>query len=530
MRRRDFIEHGIAATGLTALGPVFWRRALTAPAAPGPGPYGPPGPPDANGIRLPPGFRSRVVARAGRAVGRTGYVWHRFPDGQATFATDDGGWILVSNSEALAGKGGGASAIRFAASGSIEAAYRICSGTNANCAGGATPWGTWLTCEEFDLGGVWECDPLGVRAARNRPALGAFNHESVAVDPVEHRLYMTEDERDGGLYRFTPVAYPDLSRGRLEIARVDAGAVRWVPVPDPGAIRTPTRRQVLDRAAFAGGEGIWFDSRVVYFSTKGDGRVWAYDTATRRLEALLDGGPDRLDGPDNLTVAPSGDLFVCEDTERGAFGIRVVSPEREVAPFAVCEGDRHAGSEAAGVVFDPSGTRLYFSSQRADRTGAVYEVTGPFRGLAGWSAAPAPLAGPSGDGGSTREDAAAPGLGVRPERRRLRLAQLRDGLTVQIAVDGPAAVEVALRTSDLDTRPGRRGSTRRPVTRTLARGRARVRDGVAMTLPVELARVRRALDRRRAGSALEVRARLVVQARDDRGEVRVANVRITLTG
>ena len=145
----------------STLGPAFWRDALAATARARASAYGALGPPDANGLRLPPGFTAREIARANKPVPGTAYPWHIFPDGQATFPAPGGGWVLVSNSESLAPSGAGSSAIRFDADGSIAAAYRILSGTNANCAGGGTPWGTWLSCEEHDYGVVWECDPSG---------------------------------------------------------------------------------------------------------------------------------------------------------------------------------------------------------------------------------------------------------------------------------------------------------------------------------------------------------------------------------
>src|SRR5262245_12114854 len=176
-------------------------------------------PPDRNGIRLPAGFSSRTIATSLQPVRddtvETGYTWHEFPDGGATFAQQDGGWIYVSNSESIGQLGGGASAIRFAADGRISSAYRILAGTRLNCAGGATPWGTWLSCEEIAFGFVYECDPRGVAPARKLRALGAFQHEAASVDPVYRHIYMTEDESDGCLYRFSPRSFPDLAQGKL---------------------------------------------------------------------------------------------------------------------------------------------------------------------------------------------------------------------------------------------------------------------------------------------------------------------------
>src|SRR5918999_2641243 len=102
LSRRAFIQSGLAGGAALAFGPAFWRGALEASADPariGEGPYGPLGPPDANGVRLPQGFSSRVIARGGMEVEGTDYTWHIFSDGASTFRTKDGGWILVSNSE-----------------------------------------------------------------------------------------------------------------------------------------------------------------------------------------------------------------------------------------------------------------------------------------------------------------------------------------------------------------------------------------------------------------------------------------------
>src|SRR5918992_1351109 len=108
--RRELIVSGALAAGALAGSPRLLREALAAPARAGAGPYGPLGPPDANGLMLPPGFSSREIARGLSHV--AGYAWPSFPDGQATFATRDGGWVLVTNSESLAVTGAGAARAR----------------------------------------------------------------------------------------------------------------------------------------------------------------------------------------------------------------------------------------------------------------------------------------------------------------------------------------------------------------------------------------------------------------------------------
>jgi secreted PhoX family phosphatase len=385
VERRHFLRVAVVGAAAAAFGGASWRDAFAATAQPGPSPYGPLLAADGNGLMLPANFTSRVIARTGQRVPGTSHLWHLAPDGGACFADGDG-WIYVSNSEVPFI--GGVSAVRFGPDGSIVDAYRTLDGTNVNCAGGATPWNTWLSCEEFDLGAVYETDPWGDKDAVIRPAMGRFKHEACAVDPDRRVVYMTEDVSDGCLYRFTPAQWPDLSAGLLEVMMGDNeqtdGAVNWQEVPDPGGFPTATRNQVSGAKRFNGGEGCYYADGVCWFTTKGDNRVWAYDAGNSSIsltydDSLVTGEPP-LTGVDNVMRSSSGDLFVAEDG--GNMEICLITPDGVVAPFLrVLDHDE---SEITGPAFSPDGSRLYFSSQRGTSGnvagGITYEVSGPFRG------------------------------------------------------------------------------------------------------------------------------------------------------
>jgi secreted PhoX family phosphatase len=134
---------------------------------------------------------------------------------------------------------------------------------------------------------------------------------------------------------------------------------------------------------------------VVYVSTTGDHRVHAYDVARERIEVVYDGlgdGPTPLLRVDQLTANRAGEVFVCEDIATDEIDIGLIDRRGRVSKFLSVTGPQHVGSELTGVTFDPSGSRMYFSSQRAFGTdgkpgpGAIYEVTGPFRGSRGFHA------------------------------------------------------------------------------------------------------------------------------------------------
>ncbi|MFG2141959.1 alkaline phosphatase PhoX [Streptomyces sp. NPDC048650] len=353
--------------------------------------------PDADGIlALPAGFAYRIITRTGVTRLESGESTPSHHDGTGTFAGHRGTTLLVNNHELKGPRAdwphpvplaaglvydpaaaGGCTVVEVARDGSPVGEWVGIAGTSTNCAGGTTPWGTWLTCEETedkagrngmtkDHGYVFEVDPHDRKAGRHpKPikALGRYAHEAVVVDPRRGHLYLTEDASgpNGLFYRWTPPKGFEHGRGRLRTLADDAGVlaapkcfdsggrfvddlsrateagtvygVDWIDVPDRDARTVSVRNQFgageVTRARKL--EGMWWADGGAYLVSsyareespvRHDGQVWFYDPRRRTLtlKVLLGVNPDpgtdgALDGPDNITVSPYGGLIIAEDGE-----------------------------------------------------------------------------------------------------------------------------------------------------------------------------------------------------------------------
>ncbi|MFE7932093.1 PhoX family protein [Streptomyces sp. NPDC057456] len=407
--------------------------------------------PDANGLLdLPAGFRYRVLSREGDPLRSGEGPVPSNHDGMTALPGRGGRVHLVRNHENRptakfpvptvegltydpAGKGG-CTALTLDSRNHVLSERVAIAGTAVNCAGGPTPWHTWLTCEETedkagtngytkDHGFIFEVDPADPHRSGAVPltAMGRFQHEAIAVDPRLGIVYETEDaflEPFGLFYRFLPKkplggAGSLRAGGRLQAMRVpgvpdlssiqDTGAtfhdIEWVDVPDPLAVETPVRLQDFGPKGITHAqklEGCYWGGRCVYFvssfahSSDGSaadhfGQIWRYDPKLRRLTLVIVFGPDtdvQLPGesPDNICLAPSGGLMVCEDGN-GAQHVFGVTRTGEV--YAMARGRQNIGTpqapewgEFAGVTFSPDGDTMYVNCYTP---GTTFAVTGPWR-------------------------------------------------------------------------------------------------------------------------------------------------------
>lgn len=400
---------------------------------------------DPNGIQVPAGFKTRLLAEYTNGSSNVlasdgsdlGYAWHSDPDGGATFATSDGGWIYVSNSERrdntsltalggpytfpnrrqdveqIGGLGGGVSALRFDSQGNLIDAYSVQTNTTTNCSGGATPWGTWINGEEIVDGYMFESSPLRDGGAPVRlDAFGRKGHEMVAVDESGRAIYHTEDAGgDDRFYRtvFSDTDWPTGGRPRMEngvlqvmgipagldAARAGPTAIEWhnaLAVDEPQFMnRHP------DSTLFEGNEGVWYLNGFVFITTKSDDNIWAIDTTVNTIESIynpLDGpigspvDPDepKMMGVDNICMTLDGEMLVVEDG--GDMRCMVLLPNGTTIPLLRLPGDREQ-TEVTGVAISADGRRIYVSGQRSfadgssapsfNQAGVTYEIEMPFQ-------------------------------------------------------------------------------------------------------------------------------------------------------
>jgi hypothetical protein len=391
-------------------------------------------------LHLPDGFRYLSFGWTGDPM-EGGLRTPPAHDGMAAFEGADGLVELIRNHEIGASKafdpslaydpggGGGTTTLSFdPKNGRFVAARSSIAGTIRNCAGGPTPWGSWLTCEETTTdpdatqgvekphGYVFDV-PLHARASlQPLKAMGRFVHEAVAVDPDSGIVYETEDSRRAGLYRFVPRTRGRLADGgQLQMLAVrgrpkldlqegqPAGVqytVHWVDIDDPDRAHHDSSRrdnmgvyqQGLDRGAaiFSRLEGAWYaDGRIFVTSTDGGqarmGQVWEYDTKAEVLRLVYESpGEGTLNMPDNITASPRGGLVLCEDGTANPC-IHALSREGRIARLArnniVLAGERNLikgdfrAREFAGACFSPDGEWLFVNAQSP---GITFAITGPW--------------------------------------------------------------------------------------------------------------------------------------------------------
>lgn len=455
--RREFLKSAsIASLGFSGLGTLFKETANAAVKGEAiPSPFGPLVADGNDILELPTGFKCEIISKVGDVM-EDGFLVPGSPDGMAAFQGPGARTILVRNHElnpshvkigafgedlalkdrlhaskiydpgatGIPAMGGTTTLVHNTATGALERQWLSLAGTVRNCAGGPTPWGSWITCEETaDRAGDMYARDHGynfeVPASMNAPIaepiplveMGRFRHEAVAVHEATGIVYQTEDTDDSCIYRYIPNVPGELKKGgRLQALVVRSNATldtrnwgdgpeiprnlrlttRWVDLENPESPENDLRIQAQSKGAavFARGEGMWAGNNESYFAcTSGGaakkGQIWRYfpspfegtpqeETAPGALELFVEPNDSRLiNNADNLTVAPWGDLILCEDT--GDSRLVGVTPDGEIYMFA---HNVYAETEMAGSCFSPDGTTLYVNIQGE---GVTLAITGPWR-------------------------------------------------------------------------------------------------------------------------------------------------------
>ncbi|MGH7664243.1 MAG: alkaline phosphatase PhoX [Gemmatimonadaceae bacterium] len=464
--RRDFLRRSAFAAGSIAVAPSLagliacGERAESTDSARAPldraqrgnGGYGGLSPSaDCPELMIPAGFTCRALSRTrAPSLANASFTVPQALDGMAAFPLPNGNIRLIRNHEmrdAAASTlplgdpdisydrlgGGGTTSLEVEPGDErdLAAEFVSLSGTQVNCAGGPTPWGSWISCEETtegtargrtrDHGYAFEVHALATGPVSPTPlrAMGRFVHEAVAVDPKNGMVYETEDAsfdpaegRPGaGFYRFIPLIPGALAAGGLLQMLAVRGApnyntasgqsrgvtlpVEWVDIDDPdpaGAEMDPSAvfKQGLARggAIFQRLEGCWHGEGSIFCNATsgGDaraGQVWQYRPGDAGGElTLVFESPSRsvLKSPDNLCVSPRGGLVLCEDAD-GVLYVRGLTLRGQI--FDLVRSTSAEAPEFAGSCFSPDGRTLFFNTQGSTQRlgsapGATYALWGPW--------------------------------------------------------------------------------------------------------------------------------------------------------
>ncbi|HSL09711.1 MAG TPA: alkaline phosphatase PhoX [Actinomycetota bacterium] len=426
--RRRFIRMGVLGTAMASVGLLDRDRQAAADLLGSSLRYAVPN--GATGLAqagpelaLPPGFTYTTFGRYGSAMS-DGFITPPIHDGMAAFAGEGGMIRIVRNHELGEGNdvpagtvigdpatawdrrapGGTTTLVFDPNSGELVEDFISLNGTDTNCAGVPTPWGTWLTCEEtvagvdsgrrMPHGYVFEVKASANAAKLTKPikAMGRFLHEAGAVDPDTGVVYLTEDEGPDGFYRYVPDEPGKLRAGGvLQMLRVrgedryntitgqtigEVLTCDWVTIDDPNprnaeddasAVFKQGRRK--GGAKFLGGEGCTYrDGSAVFGSSDGGdaglGQVWQY-TPTNNVGELNErgelvllyesSGRRDLDGPDNMTTSPNGAIVICEDGNLTNNFVKALLPDGSLIHVAEnLVGVQRHYLDASGKLWDPT--------------------------------------------------------------------------------------------------------------------------------------------------------------------------------
>ncbi|ACB52926.1 DUF839-containing protein [Crocosphaera subtropica ATCC 51142] len=382
--------------------------------------------PDPKGILdLPKGWQYQVISYGGKSM-EDGHIVPPAFDGMATFSGNNGEIILVRNHELSTNssygvKGltedkydpisqGGTTTLILNKNLTVKQEFASLVGTNRNCAGGITPWNSWISCEEdTSISMIKNQDtanhiikkhgynfevPSQGKMTKATPLLdmGRFRHEAIAVDPNTGYIYQTEDQNDSCFYRFRPHQTQNLQQGGILEALVIEGMpridtsknypinepkpVRWIQLenvdPDEDTLRYDAQKK--GAAVFKRGEGMCLAKGEIYFTcTSGGnaekGQIFRYNPVEETISLFAESpGAEILDYPDNLIMSPFGDLIVCEDGlgEQFLIGVTLEGQYYKLARNA------YNNSEFAGVCFSPDGKTLFVNIYSPGLTLAIW--------------------------------------------------------------------------------------------------------------------------------------------------------------